>query len=159
MSGINTESKKRPVVVTVFGILIIIQGTLLLLCCIPLGLIGMQVSDLAAVYPENYKPFFYGTMVISLVEVIYGLLAAIGLLMNKTWARLHVVIWAGLSAITNLIYLVVDYGYFGVKWRLENEGGSVEFVVGILLYIAFFIFYGLIIFFMSRPNVEEYYGR
>jgi len=54
---------------------------------------------------------------------------------------------------------VVDYGYFGVKWRLENEGGSVEFVIGILLYIAFFIFYGLIIFFMSRPNVKEYYGR
>ena len=92
MSGINPEPKKRPVVVTVFGIIIIIQGALLLLCCFPLGLIGMQVPDFAVVYPENYKPFLYGVMVISLVEVIYGLLAAIGLLMNKTWARLHVVI-------------------------------------------------------------------
>jgi len=156
---INPESKKRPVVVTVFSIIIIIIHGAMLICCLPMSFIGMLTPDFAADNPQNYMSFLYGTMVIYSVEVIYGLFAAIGLLMNKTWARLHVVIWAGLSAITSLIFMAVDYGYFGTQWKLDLEGGTIIFIMEILFYVAFFVFYGLIIFFMSRPNVKEYYGR
>jgi hypothetical protein len=158
---INLESKKRPVVVTVFSIIIIIiHGALLLCCFVPFGVLEiLSSSNLASDYPQNYMPFLYGTMLISAVEIVYGLVAAIGLLLNKSWARFHVVVWAGLSAITSLIFMAVDYGYFGIQWRLDLEGGTIMFVMGILVYVAFFVFYGLIIFFMSRPNVKEYYGR
>ena len=160
MNGINPEPKKRPVVATVFGIIIIIQGTLTLCCCFPLGTVGMLTPDFAADYPQNYMPFLYATMFISGVEVIYGLVAAISLLFNKSWARVHTVIWAGLSVVTNLIYLMVDYGYFGVKWRLEAEGGIiVGFVFELIIYVGFFILYALTLFFMSRPNIKEYFGR
>ena len=159
MSGINPEPKKRPVVVTVFGIIIIIIHGALLLCCMPLSFIGMQLPEFAEGFPENYMPFLYVTTATGMVTAIYGLIAAIGLLMNKTWARSHVMIWAGLSAITSLIYLVMDYGYYGVQWRLDVEGGAIGLVIGILTYIAGFIFYGLVLFFMSRPNVKEYFWR
>ena len=69
MSGVNPESKKRPVVVTVFGIIIIIHGALLL-CCIPLSFIGMQVPEFAAEYPENYMPFLYMTTATGMVVVL-----------------------------------------------------------------------------------------
>ena len=55
--------------------------------------------------------------------------------------------------------MAVDHGYFGIQWKLDLEGGTIIFVMEILFYVTFFIFYGLIIFFMSRPNVKEYYGR
>ena len=55
--------------------------------------------------------------------------------------------------------MAVDYGYFGTQWKLDLEGGTIIFVMEILFYVAFFVFYGLIIFFMSRPNVKEHYGR
>jgi len=159
MNAINPEPKKRPVVATVFGIIIIIQGTLTLCCCFPLGIVGMLTPDFAADSPQNYMPFLYATIFISAVEVIYGLVAAVGLLLNKSWARVHTVIWAGLSVVTSLIYLMVDYGYFGVKWRLEAEGGIIGFVFELIIYVGFFILYALTLFFMSRPNIKEYFGR
>ena len=162
MTSENSETKQRPVIATVFGVILIIQGTLTLCCCVPLGLLGViggSKDVLSADYPQNYMPFLYATIFISGVEVIYGLVVAIGLLMNKSWARVHTVIWAGLSVGTNLIYLMVDYGYFGVKWRLEAEVGIIEFVFSLIIYIGFFILYGLTLFFMSRPKVKEYYRR
>ena len=159
MNGINTEPKKRPVVATVFAIIIIIQGALTLCCCFPLGIVGMFTPDFAADYPQNYMPYLYATTFISGVEVIYGLVAAVGLLLNKSWSRVHTVIWAGLSVVTNLIYLMVDYGYFGVKWRLEAEGGIIGFVFELIIYVGFFILYALTLFFMSLPNIKEYFGR
>lgn len=119
----------------------------------------MQLPEFAAESPENYRLFLYVTTAIGMVEVIYGIFAASSLLMNKSWARLHVMISAGLSAITSLIFLATDYGFFGIQWRLDEEGGAIGFVIGILMYIAYIIFDGLVLFFMSRPNVKEYYGR
>ena len=55
--------------------------------------------------------------------------------------------------------MAVDYGCFGIQWQLDLEGGTIMLVMGILIFVAFFIFYGLIIFFMSRPHVKEYYSR
>jgi len=159
MNSANPETNKRPVVATVFGIIIIIQGGLMLCCGVPLGVAGMLSPDLASDYPQNYRPFLYAAMLSGAVEIVYGLVAAIGLLLNKSWARVHVVIWAGLSAITSLIFMAVDYGYFGIQWQLDLEGGTIMLVMGILVFVAFFIFYGLIIFFMSRPHVKEYFGR
>jgi uncharacterized BrkB/YihY/UPF0761 family membrane protein len=159
MSGVNPESKKRPVVVTVVGIIIIIHGILLLFCCVPLSVIGMQLPEFAPESPKNYRLFLYVTTAIGMVGVIYGIFAASSLLMNKSWARLHVMISAGLGAITSLIFLATDYGFFGIQWRLDEEGGAIGFVIGILMYIAYIIFDGLVLFFMSRPNVKEYYGR
>ena len=162
MNSISPDSNKRPVAATVFAIIIIIQGALTLCCCVPLGLLGsvLDSKDFPSPdYPPNYMPFLYGTMLISAVEIVYGLVAAIGLLLNKSWARFHVVVWAGLSAITSLIFMAVDYGYFGIQWQLDLEGGTIMFVIGILFDVAFFVFWGLIIFFMSRPNVKEHYGR
>ena len=159
MNSVNPETNKRPVVATVFGIILIIQGALMLCCCFPLGVVGMLLPDLASDYPQNYMPFLYGTILISAGEIVYGLVAAICLLLNKSWARVHTMIWAGLSVVTSLIYLTVDYGYFGVKWRLEAEDGIFGVVFELIIYVGSFILYGLTLFFMSRPNVKEYYGR
>lgn len=159
MTSENPETNQRPVIATVLGIIIIIQGTLTLCCCVPLGIVGMLIPEFEADNPQNYMTFLYATVFISGVEVIYGLVAAVGLLLNKSWARVHTVIWAGLSVFTNLIYLMVDYGYFGVKWRLESEDGIIEFVFSFIIYIGFIILYGLTLFFMSRPKVKEYYRR
>ena len=162
MNGISPESNKRPVAATIFAIIIIIQGALMLCCGVPLGLLGSALDSKdfpSPDYPQNYVAYLYATTLISAVEVIYGLVAAIGLLMHKSWARIHTVIWAGLSVVTSLFYLIIDYGYFGVKWRLEAEGGIGGEVFVLIFSVIFFILYGLTLFFMSRPNVKEYYGR
>ena len=162
MNSISPDSNKRPVAAPVFAIIIIIQGALTLCCCVPLGLLGSALDSKdfpSPDYPQNYMPFLYATMFISGVEVIYGLVAAIGLLLNKSWARVHTVFWAGISVVTSLIYLMVDYGYFGVKWRLKTEDGIIGFVFELIIYVGFFILYALTLFFMSRPNIKEYFGR
>ena len=111
MNSISPDSNKRPVAATVFAIIIIIQGALTLCCCVPLGLLGSALDSKdfpSPDYPQNYMSFLYGTALTGAVEVIYGLVAAVGLLMNKSWARIHTVIWAGLSVVTSLLFLVID---------------------------------------------------
>ena len=70
MSTGNIDKNERPVVVTVFGIILIIQGILTLCCCVPLGIVGMLIPDFEAGNPQNYMTFLYATIFISAVEVI-----------------------------------------------------------------------------------------
>ena len=64
MNGINPESNKRPVAATIFAIIIIIQGALMLCCCVPLGLLGSALDSKdfpSPDYPQNYVAYLYAT--------------------------------------------------------------------------------------------------
>lgn len=98
-------------------------------------------------------------VLVSLALVIYGAVAGIGLLMGKLWARSHAVLSAILNISYTVLYIAADIALFGYQWRLEQEGGAIGAAMEGFTYLTLFGFYGLTIFFLSRPNVKEHFGR
>jgi hypothetical protein len=158
MTSSEPNPERAPAVVTVFGILILLHSVMGL-CCSPLVVVMFQVPELAGEYPDNYDFFMYGTVLIGLPLVIYGFALSKGLLTRKHWARRHAVLWAGMNAAYLVIFIILDLAIFGIAWKLEQEVGLVSTVLEMFTYLAFFAFYGLTIFFMSRPPVKEFFGR
>ena len=161
MTG-NTAPDKAtaapPTVVKVFGVLITAYNALGL-CCSPVIVLLFQIPEFAKEYPEGYEKFVFIVVLVSLALVIYGAVAGIGLLMNKPWARFHAVLSATLYISYTVLYIAVDIALFGYQWRLEQEGGAIGAAMEGFTYLTLFGFYGLTIFFLSRPNVKEHFGR
>ena len=158
MTSSEPNPERAPAVVTVFSILILLHSVMGL-CCSPLMVIMFQVPELAKDFPDHYDFFMYGTVLIGLPLVIYGFALSIGLLTRKHWARRYTVLWAGMNAAYLVIFIILDLAIFGIAWKLNQEGGVVGIVFEWLTHLLFFAFYGLTIFFMSRPPVKEFFGR
>ena len=151
-------SAKRPTSVLLIAILILLESVFGL-CCGSLGIIGLQSPIIAETLPPNYMTFVYVQIAISGFLTIYALVGAIGMLMHKVWARVHVICYAVLGGCLVVIQAAVENGYFGVQRKLEQDGGSIGFAIEIIVYTAYLVVYALAILFMSRPNVKEYFGR
>ncbi len=152
------SSAKRPTSVLLIAILILLESVFGL-CCGSLGIIGLQNPKIAETLPPNYMTFVYVLIAISGLLTIYAVVCSIGMLMHKIWARFHVICYAVLGACFSVIQVAVDNGYFGVDRKLEGVEGQIGFAIEIGLFIAYMAIYAVTIFFMSRPNVKEYFGR
>ena len=152
---------KRPVGVTIIAILAIIGGILLLfggIAFVALAPILSQINTIEdndssnssfslningtdVTVPKNALFIFGGFLGIiggALIVIgIAGFVVAWGLLTGKGWAWIVTIIVAIISIILNLIVVI---------------SGVLENIVGLIIY-------GVIIYYLYRPNVKSYFGR
>jgi len=151
---------KRPVGVTIIAILAIIGGILLLfggIAFVALAPILSQINTIDdnssnssfslningtdVTVPKNTLFIFGGFLGIIggmlIVIGIAGFVVAWGLLTGKGWAWIVTIIVAIISIILNLIVVI---------------SGVLENIVGLIIY-------GVIIYYLYRPNVKSYFGR
>lgn len=152
---------KRPVGVTIIAILAIIGGILLLFGGIAFvafapilsqintiedndssnSSFSLNINGTDVTVPKNALFIFGGFLGIIggmlIVIGIAGFVVAWGLLTGKGWAWIVTIIVAIISIILNLIVVI---------------SGVLENIVGLIIY-------GVIIYYLYRPNVKSYFGR
>ena len=152
---------KRPVGVTIIAILAIIGGILLLFGGIAFvafapilsqintiedndssnSSFSLNINGTDVTVPKNTLFIFGGFLGIIggmlIVIGIAGFVVAWGLLTGKGWAWIVTIIVAIISIILNLIVVI---------------SGVLENIVGLIIY-------GVIIYYLYRPNVKSYFGR
>ena len=112
----STES--RPTVVTVFGILNIIFGSLQLLC-MPLGILGLFVElpgldknpAFAILKDPNYRAFTLVMTSLALVAAGFLVASGIGLLQLRSWGRGLAMGYAGYAIVATVIETAVSIFY------------------------------------------------
>ena len=160
--------RKRPTGVTIIGILKIIGGILVLIggfVLISIGpiisqmngndqsstLVGNQFSDgndtntmITNSQLSKVSGYFNIFGIISIPLGIANLIVGVGLLKGKGWAWLGAVILGIISIVFNVVYLAILGGV-----DAASIGGT---VVGIIID-------GIILWYLFRPKVKEYFGR
>jgi uncharacterized membrane protein (DUF2068 family) len=135
---VDKLQKNRPLGVTIVAILMIISGVISLVGG-SLGLIGGIALSVLANDPE-FGIFGAGLVAISSVIIALGiasLVVAWGLFRGKGWAWLITVI----IAIISIVFSIVGIA-----------SGQLHSIVTLIIY-------GVIVYYMYRPEVKSYFGR
>ncbi len=156
---------QRPTSVTVIAVLAIIFGGLGLVCS-PVSAVP-YFADVPALRPVievvKERPLLLAwTMLGSCLGLLFALalvIAGIGALMLKPWARLLLIVQAAVSIFFGVINTAVMLITFGPLLR-EVEGPAVAIVLssdacGFFLGLVLNV---LVLFFMTRPNVKAAFG-
>jgi len=138
---------KKPIGVTVFGILVIIFAAL--------GILGTLFSFLAFGLMANLPmfqqmPMQYNmaymlfSLISSLIMGVLGLIAGIGILKLKNWARVLLIVFAIVMIVLGLVSLI----YSGMM----NIGIGIIFVI--MGFIFSIVYYGLILWYFNKKKVK-----
>lgn len=138
------STSKPSVAVTIAGIVAIL-GSLFMMLCLGLGLMGLYLTPAAKARPDvpPIPPFALTAATILFVVMFFvaafGILTGIGLFQLKNWARISALVWAGItvffSSIAMVAILVIPFG------SLTNAQGTGVNVAGVKAVLA--IFYGV----------------
>ena len=132
--------EERPTGVTVLAILDIVGGALLLLLGLTLTVLGPTVllPFLLKAHARLPPAFVAAIGILGLIFIVPGIISIVigwGLLKGKGWSWWLTVIFAVLGIIGSAINLVIG-----------NIGG----IVGLIIE-------GIILYYMTRPHVKEYF--
>ncbi len=145
---------ERPTSVTVFGILNIVFGSLGLLC-MPVGLFAILAMPNAMNTAGSNTVWMLLSGVVGLACTIFLIIAGIGLLYLKAWARKGSLLYGWFAIIWGIIGVA-----FNVCFMTSSMGGSAERVVpsvigGVCAGSIGLIYPVLLVIFMHRPNVKQ----
>jgi hypothetical protein len=132
-------SPKRSVSITAAAIVAILGSLFLLLCCLVI-LVGILSLELASTAPE--VPPFVRTAILAsqgfmMCLCLFGIATGIGLIYLRNWARISILTWGGLSVFFGAIG--IPLGYLALSSPIPNAPAmpaeGMQAVRGILLFI------------------------
>jgi hypothetical protein len=143
---------KRPAVLSVFGVLNIVFGSLVLLCS-SYSFIGLPRNAGRFAGNQFMHEWFLFSVIVNLIGGALMLASGVGLLNFRSWARTLAIYYAIFAFARVLINIFVFTSYFGT-------GNSTRSRISMVLSLAFgvtvgLVYNGLLIYFLTRPEVKE----
>lgn len=151
-----TEQKvKKPISITVFGVLNIFFGGLGLLFS-SLVTFGLVTAGDTSKMASGYKIFLLFMNVVGFGFSIWLLTLGIGLLGMKGWARRGSVLYGWLGILLSITEAAVNFLAISLNWITVPEGGMPEYVAGMCISLIGGLIYPiLLLIFMQTAKVKQ----
>ena len=159
---------QRPTTVTVFGVLNLVLGGLGLLCT-PISVITLFLpvqsgNPVSRILEENaaYRLYMIASAAAGVLAALVLIVAGIGLLKMKSWARLTSIGYAIYGIVTGVVGIIVNVVFLFEPLMIQARSESPEAaaamlgMVGGIAGTCFGLVYPiLLLIFMTRPRVRN----
>jgi len=151
-SGGPQASSARPTLVTIFGILSILFGSLGLLCTAR-AMVGTSASFEVLDPSPGYEVWIGVSSLIGLALAAWLLDIGIGLLRLKRWARSGALGYAWLAITFDIVRVLVGIVALVFGGVSPPPGALPTYIAGLFLGLLALIYPVLLLMFMSKPHV------